>query len=314
MIDSDLGVYSDTLLALALAFGLDAKNEARVAALSVSRPDLSAAQFCESVRNFYSGLRGAAAVRMFGRALPVGMAEGPLVKPTPAFESVLARKSADGQPVYGNNVVEVNDTAEPRALIRNAFTAQHDQNAILILAGPATTLARMMELPGVKQIVAAKVRYLVLAAGDFRSGRLDPRVEADPAALTRLLELWPGQVIAVGCEMNESLPLDQAALETAWAWATEHPIAEAWKQSKPGEIRTRDTVALLHAGRRHEKYFAESEPGMIRVSGKGVTEFVPSTGGRHLRLSADTAQLEKARAAAVDLIATKPTPRGPRRF
>ncbi len=43
------------LLALAVLYGLQSKSEARVASISVNRPDLTAAQFCDALKSYYSG-------------------------------------------------------------------------------------------------------------------------------------------------------------------------------------------------------------------------------------------------------------------
>src|SRR5687767_1322242 len=136
VIDTDMGNHIDDALALALLYGFDGKNEARVVAVSVSKSNLNAAAFCEVMGRFYAGAvdGGFASMR---RSLPVGLAsEGGMPEDTPMLSAVLNRKNGEGAPMYPHGVRHVNDTAEPVALIRNAFTAQHDQNCIMILTGP----------------------------------------------------------------------------------------------------------------------------------------------------------------------------------
>ena len=48
--DTDMGNGIDDALALALLYGLDGKNEARVAAIAVSKPNLNAAALCDVIR------------------------------------------------------------------------------------------------------------------------------------------------------------------------------------------------------------------------------------------------------------------------
>src|ERR1035438_5667603 len=57
-------------------------------------------------------------------------------------------KARAGNPKFARNIVKMNDTADPVALIRNALSAQFDQNAIVLLTGPATNLAGLLALPG----------------------------------------------------------------------------------------------------------------------------------------------------------------------
>ncbi len=55
----------DDVLALAMLHGFVGKDQARIAAIAVSRADLQAAQFCDAVRLFYaSATTGTAAMFM----------------------------------------------------------------------------------------------------------------------------------------------------------------------------------------------------------------------------------------------------------
>src|SRR5262252_568800 len=82
--DSDMGVRIDSVLALALLYGLEGKSEARVIGLGVSISNLAAAQFCEVVGRFYA--KGS----KFLRGLPVGLAAGASPGDTHALEPAIA--------------------------------------------------------------------------------------------------------------------------------------------------------------------------------------------------------------------------------
>ena len=45
---------------------------------------------------------------------------------------------------YSRGIHKLNDTADPVAVIRNALSAQFDQNAVVVMAGPATNLVRLL--------------------------------------------------------------------------------------------------------------------------------------------------------------------------
>jgi purine nucleosidase len=174
--DSDMGNSIDDALALALLYGFDGKNEARVVSVSVSKPNLKAAAFCEAVGRFYAGAVSGA-FGGFGRTLPIGLAApGKMDEDTPMLTVPLAKRNAEGTPIYDHGIHKLNDTAEVAALIRNAFTAQFDQNAIVVLAGPATNLVKVLDLPGAKDLIAHKVRFLSLVGGGYPDGQVS-RVE-----------------------------------------------------------------------------------------------------------------------------------------
>ena len=53
------------------------------------------------------------------------------------------------------------DTGDPDTLFRNYLEAQYDQNAFFVLTGPATNLAAALDFRGMKDLIAAKIKYLV---------------------------------------------------------------------------------------------------------------------------------------------------------
>src|SRR5215471_8008225 len=158
--DASFGNSIDSALALALLYGLQGKNESRVVSVTVSKSSLNAAIFANIVVRFYTG-----EPNPFSGLTPIGLSlSGKMPNDTPIITSVISK------PDYARDVTKLNDTADPVATIRNALTAQHDQNALVVLAGPATNLAGVLALPGFKPVIKAKVRRLVIAGGpEFES-------------------------------------------------------------------------------------------------------------------------------------------------
>ncbi|HEV2446707.1 MAG TPA: hypothetical protein VGS58_12320, partial [Candidatus Sulfopaludibacter sp.] len=201
--DCDMGETIDTALALALLYGIQGKNEGRVISLSVSKPNLKAAQCCDAIARLYMGEPGP-----FTPPLSVGMAEsGPAPGDTPLLAAVTAR--------FPGKVQKLNDTADPVPLIRNMLTAQTDGNASVVLAGPATNLARLLDLPGAKELIAQKVKLLAIA---------EARLDRDPAAARRVKADWPTPMVMAGPELGDALPFPGASIEKDFAWSTAHPV------------------------------------------------------------------------------------------
>src|SRR5262245_14480000 len=177
--DCGLGDSIDEALALALLYGLDGKNEARVISLSVSKPNLKAAALCEAIAHFYNGA-SSGAFGAIGRTLPVGLAdEGKSPQDTPMLTVPLSRLNGDGAPLYNHGVEKLSDTAEVRALIRNALSQQPDQSCAVVLTGPATSLARTLILPGVKELISRKALFLSVAGGAYPDGQSQSNLKTD---------------------------------------------------------------------------------------------------------------------------------------
>ncbi len=305
--DCDMGSAGDAL-ALAMLFGFQGKNEARVISVSIARSSLAAAAFTEALTRFYLGEPGP-----FGPGnLPIGVAEGgKLHDDPPIATTVLARQTVDGKPQYPRTIEKWNDTADPAALIRNAYSAQFDQNAVTVLAGPATNLMALMALPDAKELIGRKSRYLVTALGTFPEGPPDPAALADVAAAQALFAEWPVPIVAVGTEVGAALPFPGASIEKDFAWSPAHPVVDAYRAAKamPYDAVSPALAAALYAVRPQETYFKLSEPGTLSVQNDGRVRFAPSPGGKHKYLIVDPAQKDRVMAAYTELASTKPVPR-----
>jgi Inosine-uridine preferring nucleoside hydrolase len=312
--DCGLGDNIDEALALALLYGLDGKNEARVVSLSVSKPNLKAAALCEAIARFYNGA-SSGAFGAAGRTLPVGLAdEGKSPGDTPMLTVPLSRLNAEGAPLYNHGIEKLNDTAEVRALIRNALSQQPDQSCVVILTGPATNLARTLYLPGVKELISRKARFLSVAGGAYPDGPPQFNIKADIAAARKLFAEWPTPIVASGGEIGASLPFPASSIEKDFAWTTAHPVADAYRACKPMpyDAPTSAMAATLYPIRPQENYFKLSEPGTISVLDDGRTKFTPSPDGKHRYLILDPEQKERVIKTYIELASAKPVQKQPR--
>jgi len=313
--DSDIGNRIDDILALALLYGFDGKRETRVVSVSVTKSNLKAAAFCEAVGRFYAGAVSGA-FSAVGRTLPVGLAtDGNMPEDMPLFTVPLAKVNAEGAPVYSHGIEKLNDTAEPTPLIRNAFTAQHDQNCIVVLAGPATNLVKVLDLPGVKDVISKKVRFLSLMGGAFPQGGPEFNIKSDVPAARKLFAEWPTPIVASGYEVGEALHFPASSIETDFSWSPAHPVVDACRAYKPMpyDAPTWDMTAVLYAVRPEANYFKLSEPGTIGVLDDGRTKFSPSPGAKHRYLILDPSQKENIVKTYTEIVSAKPVPRQPRR-
>lgn len=153
-------------------------------------------------------------------------------------------------PAFRHGVRKLADTAEPAVRIRDALTAQHDQNAVVVLAGPAGNLAVLLKLHGAKELIARKVRFLAVASG----------VDAG-----RVLEEWPAPVYL--CDpAAQLLAYPGASIEKDFDPASPHPVVEAYRAYRPMpyDAPAGQMAAVLYAVRPQAIYFRVSGEGRIR--------------------------------------------------
>ncbi len=301
----------DSVLAMSVLYGLQGKNDCRVAIVSMSRPNLAVAGFADAVERFYKGPAG-----NFSQVPPIGMrTEGPAGDTSPAFTVPFEKKNADGAAVYKNQVKSEIDTGDPNTLFRNYLEAQYDQNAFWVLGGPATNLAAALAFPGMPELIATKIKYLVVSAGAFPNGAPDGRIKADIAAARKVFAEWPTPIVACGREVGAELLFPGASIDKEFAEQVhDNPVADAYRVSHamPYDAPSWDMAAALYAGRPREGYFKLSSTGTIVVEDEGRTSFRESPKGKHQYLILDHEQKDRILKAYVELASAKPVP--PKRF
>jgi hypothetical protein len=319
-VDGDLGSRLDAVLAVAMLNGFAAKGEARRISLSVSSPSLSAARLADVIAEFYPTLPTGAGFLTIGLADVKAPRFGVSDRAAPSegasgLAAMLSQTAADGTPLYPTRIGSILDTAENCILLRNMLLAEHDGNAAIVLAGPATGLARLLDMHGARSQIVAKVRYLVVAAGSFAGGAPDRAIQRDVAAARRLFAEWPTPLVAVGSEVGEALRYPASSIENDLAWSPAHPIAAAYRAlaAMPHDASTTALAAVLHAVQPGEGHFKLSEPGVIRVLDDGQTRFMAAKDGPHRHLILDPAQRGRLVALYTSLVSAMPAPRPVRR-
>jgi inosine-uridine nucleoside N-ribohydrolase len=233
---------------------------------------------------------------------------------TPMLTVPLSKKNAEGAPVYPHGIQKLNDTAEVPALIRNALTSQQDQNCIVVITGPATNLASVLNVAGIKDLITRKVRYLALMGGAYPDGEPEFNIKTDIPAAKKLFAEWPTPIIASGFEVGAALPFPASSIEKDFAWSPAHPIADAYRAYKamPYDAPAWDMTAVLYAIRPQESYFKLSDTGTISVQDDGRTKFTAGPTGKHRYLILDPAQKERILKTFTEIASAKPVPRAPR--
>lgn len=285
----------DAALALAELFAFEGKREARMGSVCVVGAGLETAIFCDMVGRFYQP----GPARNGNQLLPVGLAAvEPLPADSPMVKAAVKRKDEKGESRYPHGVNKVSDTSLAEAVLRNGVIFNGE--TVVVLSGPATYLARSLELQGVKELYQERVKRLVLVDAGV--------LQADPAALRRILADWPSPVIYCGKEIGEALLFPAAAIEKEFAWAPAHPVVDAYcgYRQMPYDAPLWDVAAMHYAVHPDSGFFSLSGPGTVTVSADGAMKFVAG-GGRIRALAVDASKKQEIVAAFVAAVSAKPS-------
>jgi hypothetical protein len=287
LFDGDIGNRIDTVLALALLYGLDGKNECRTVVVTTSKPNLKSAELCDVLSKFY-------AAGGFARQLAVGMPEtGPGRESTPMLDAVVSK--------FESGIKHLNDTADVAAVLRNALSAQYDGNSVVVVAGPLTNAATLLKLIGAREWIEKKAKALIFT----------DHVKQDVESARAVLAGWPGPIVFASPDISSDVVFPAASIEKDFSYTDKHPVVTAYKAYRPMpyDAPTGDMAAVLYAVREKETYFKVSPPGTLSVGDDGSVKFAESASGKHRVLLPDPAQKERILKAYTEIASAKPVPR-----
>jgi len=318
--DSDMGNRIDSALALAVVFGAALQDEAEseVVALGTSKANVNSAAFLDILRRFFArptlpaedgeepGRRGPRAITDNRVGYRMG---GNTPESTPLLDAVV------GNSVYEREVEQLSDTADSVALLRDTVDGWRKEDdkpgpGVLIGTGPATNLARLLNLAKMPEGIEEKARLLVVAMGRFPAGADPVHIGPDVEAARKLFAEWPGPIVACGAEVGEQLQFPASSIEKDFGWAANHPIVDAYRAYKPMpyDAVAWETAAALYAVQPDTEYFQLSAPGRISVGEDGAVSFAEAADGKHRYLIFDESKRAAIIEAMTRLASTEPTP------
>jgi len=291
ILDTDMCGDCDDVAALAMLHALEARQQCRLLAVTVSANHPRAAPFVDAVNRFY------------GRDdIPVGV-----VRPGGVEEKSVYLQLADatwdhpafaGRERYPHALRDAADAPAAVAVLRRALADAPDGTVVVIQVGFSTNLARLLDsaadavspLPG-RDLVARKVRLLELMAGAFRpidgnAAFEEYNVVRDRDAAARIAEHWPTEMVWSGFEIGIALPYPSRSIREDFRDVPHHPVAEAYRilSPPPQDRPSWDLTSVLDGVLGDRGYFERSPPGTVTVTATGATAFTPDPTGRHRHL------------------------------
>ena len=284
IIDSDLFTSVDDVGALATAFGLQLRGEATVIAVTLntrtSRPVVQSNSWkCAAAINQFYG----------SSAIPIGsdMPDDGTETNATDFVGRCGRLAAASTPAPGAAV----------DVLRRSLTAQADGTVVVGEVGYLENLARLLDSPpdsisplSGAQLVARKVKTLVIMGGGFPATGGENNLVGNPAAAQEVSNSWPSKIVWSGYEVGD-------AVHNGASISSVHPASSPVRASYEAFVGagnwyySYDLTALYHAVRPSDPLLTEVGPGTNVISDSGANTFLMGAGNQFYLALGDASAL-----------------------
>lgn len=280
ILDTDMGNDIDDVFALGVLHALQSRGECRIVAVTVSKDHPLAAPFCDVLNTFY------------GRAnTPVGVLRTGNSSGDGPYLPQVMKPRQDGSLAFPHSLQQSSDAPMAVPVLRKELARLRNGSAVVVAIGPLTNIRDLLSsapdelspLDG-KALVAAKVRVLIVMAGDFSKPKAEFNVFSDMDAAASVFTHWPTELVASPFEMGEWVHYPEISLEKDFRFPAPHPLLVADLATFDGKrngFMAWDLLAVLYAIRPDRDYFNLSKAGTIHVDPTGVTHLNEENGGKH---------------------------------
>ena len=306
--DTDQGNDVDDVLALDLLNKFIDEGKVNVLAITLNKEGRGPVEFVDIMQCFYGH-----------PDIPIGKITDGHFDPNDTsinYAQVVAdMKDEAGEPLFARSDVDPDSRPESYLLYRKVLAGAKDKSVTIASVGFFTNLKRLYDSPADdispltgRELISKKVKELIVVAGVFSNPELHEfNVYVDIPSAKTILEEWPTPIVASPWELGINVLYPGANIDTDYAWAGQHPLAEAYKCYLPmpyDRPMWDDTAVLFAAG--EEDWFTVSPYGNIEVTAEGSTLFKEDPAGTRRILSVTPEQAAALRDHLVAIIARKP--------
>ena len=306
ILDTDMGNDIDDALALAAMNRYIDEGQARVLAIGMSKEGEAAADFTDIVQTWYG----------HGN-IPIGRVSagtGPKTTDIHYTDRVCALRDEAGAPLFAQTFENAIGALRPTTdeLYRRVLAKQKDHSVTFVTVGFSTNMASLLAtsaddispLTGA-ELVARKVKQLVMMAGNMAEASGEFNVVQDIVAARKVFAEWPTPIVVSPFELGSRVKFPHTRVKDLAGGRQPNPVAEAYRfyLGPDYDACSWDPTALIYAVE-GDGMFTVSEPGVISVDAAGITRFTPAPEGKHRYLIADIKQTMALTLRLVELTTT----------
>jgi inosine-uridine nucleoside N-ribohydrolase len=297
IVDTDIFSDADDVGALATAFALQIRHEARVIAIGVNtrinRPAVATNSWkcAAAVAQFYGSAQTPIGTDMPNNGTELNTAD---------FVGPCATLASPATPVPLSAV----------SVFRRALVGQADGSVVIAESGYSENLAALISSPGDaisplsgRDLIAKKVKLLMILAGGYPSRSSETNLAGNPAAAQAVAANWPTKVVWSGYEIGD-------ALHTGDTISRVHPSNSPVRVSYEAFVGPKkwtysyDLIAVYYAVRPGGS-LVEHGPGTNTIDSNGGNAFTPGAGNQYYLTLTNAASVEASLEALLDTLPGK---------
>jgi inosine-uridine nucleoside N-ribohydrolase len=305
--ETDIGNDVDDALALDMIYKYMEAGKVDLLAIMSNKNSKYSAEFTDIMATWYGHAN-----------VPIGVVKEGVDSESDAvnYARAVCEMTVEGKPAFERTLTEYESLPEATELYRKILVQQPDHSVHIVSVGFSTNIVKLLTSPADKyspltgkELIAAKVKQLVLMAGSFGEKPVkEYNVVKDIPAAQRIFSEWPTPVIVTPFEVGIKIEYPAASIENDFNWGIAHPMVEAYKVylPMPYDRPTWDLTAVLYAAEPDSVFMNKSPHGIISVDTAGYTLFTANENGKHIYLDVTDEQAKEAKDYFVRLITKKP--------
>jgi inosine-uridine nucleoside N-ribohydrolase len=304
--DTDIGGDIDDALALAMLYNYMDMGWIDMIAIMSCKDNPYSARYID-IMNLWYGYPD----------IPIGIVVNGSKRNHADYARHVVDMEKDGEFLFPRSLAQGQALPVAVDLYRKLLSGSPDSSVVIIAVGQSTNIARLIDskpdeyspLPG-RELVARKVDYLSMMAGNFRESLPEANVFNDSAAAARVFADWPTEIWISPFDVGLACPYPGQSIENDFKSDEFHPLAEAYRSflPMPYDRPTWDLTSVLYAAERDSAYFTISPPGKVSLGYEPdhpkhvVTRFRSDPRGKHRYFSVDEDQAKRIRKRLVEMV------------
>ena len=286
--DTDMGNDVDDVIALDMLYKYHDAGDINLLGIVSSRREVGSVQFLDVMNTLYGY-----------PTLPIGIVktyptEGYKMDPRVKYAEYTAAKHP-----YARSVKDYEALPDGYKLFRRLLAAEEDGSVTIVAVGFSTNLSRLVASPADefspltgKELIARKVKRVVMMAGNFYEQKPEYNIRKDIVAATRFIEECPVEILFSDYKLGHDVLYPFTALYDCFGFMEHHPAIVAFEYygTMPYNRPSWDPTAVLYAVELSGKYASLSKRGYVTVNQKGVTIFTEDNKSKHRYFTTTDAQ------------------------